>query len=61
MEALATRRAVLEQTLADPDLYAPEAKIRLLALLEEQRQVCADLEATEEAWLEVNEAIDQAR
>ncbi|WP_296806293.1 ATP-binding cassette domain-containing protein [Thiocapsa sp.] len=61
METLAARRAALEQTLADQDLYAPEAKVRLLALLDEQRQVCADLEATEEAWLEVNEAIEQAR
>ncbi|MFB1488619.1 MULTISPECIES: ATP-binding cassette domain-containing protein [unclassified Thiocapsa] len=61
METLTARRAVLEQALADPDLYAPEAKVGLLALLEEQRRVCADLEATEEAWLEVNEAIDQAR
>jgi ATP-binding cassette subfamily F protein 3 len=61
IEALAARRAALEQTLADPDLYAPEAKARLLGLLAEQRQVSADLEATELAWLEVNEAIEQAR
>jgi ATP-binding cassette, subfamily F, member 3 len=59
--ALAGRRAAIEQALADPELYAAEAKGRLLALLEEQRQVSADLEATENAWLEVNEAIEQAR
>jgi ATP-binding cassette subfamily F protein 3 len=33
----------------------------LLALLDEQRQVSADQESTEEAWLEVTEAIEQAR
>jgi ATP-binding cassette subfamily F protein 3 len=61
LEALAGRRAAIEHALADPELYAAEAKARLLALLEEQRQVSADLEATENAWLEVNEAIEQAR
>jgi ATP-binding cassette subfamily F protein 3 len=61
LDALAARRALIEQALSDPELYAVEAKGQLLALLEEQRQVSAELEATESAWLDVNEAIEQAR
>lgn len=60
IEVLAARRAAIEQALNDPDLYETGAKTRLLALLEEQRQVSAELEATEGTWLQVNEAIERA-
>ncbi|MBK1716580.1 ATP-binding cassette domain-containing protein [Thiocystis violacea] len=56
---LGVRRATLEQALAAPELYAPEGKERLLALLADQRRVAAELEETETAWLEVSEAIEQ--
>ncbi|TCT20174.1 ATP-binding cassette domain-containing protein [Thiobaca trueperi] len=59
METLTARRAALEEALAAPDLYEPDGKTRLLALLAEQRQVGADLTATEDAWIEVSEAIEQ--
>ncbi len=59
LAALNTRRAALEQTLATSELYEPEGKSRLLALLAEQRQLSADLEETEDAWLEVSESIEQ--
>ena len=56
---LTARREVLERELAAPELYEPDGKERLLRLLAEQRQVSVDLEATEDAWLEVSEAIEQ--
>ncbi len=49
----------LEERLAAPELYQPESKPRLLELLAEQRQLKADLEETEEAWIQVSEAIEQ--
>ncbi|MCG6898338.1 MAG: ATP-binding cassette domain-containing protein [Thiocapsa sp.] len=61
LEALAARRAAIEQALNDPGLYGTDAKARLFALLEEQREVSAELEATEGTWLQVNEAIEQAQ
>ncbi|NEX21547.1 ATP-binding cassette domain-containing protein [Thiorhodococcus mannitoliphagus] len=60
LATLSERRASLEQALAAPDLYEPEAKERLLALLSEQREVGAELEAVESDWLEVSEAIELA-
>jgi ATP-binding cassette subfamily F protein 3 len=59
LTVLNARRATLEQALAAADLYELENKARLLALLAEQRQVSADLETTEDAWLEVSESIEQ--
>lgn len=56
---LTAQRAAVEEALAAADLYLPEQKARLLARLAEQRQISADLEATEDAWLEVTEAIEQ--
>ena len=61
LETLAARRAAIEQALNDPGLYGTDAKARLFALLEEQREVSAELEATEGTWLQVNEAIEQAQ
>ena len=55
---LGERRAALEQELTAPELYEPAAKDRLLKLLAEQRQIQADLDETETAWLEVCEAIE---
>ncbi|MGQ9660079.1 MAG: ATP-binding cassette domain-containing protein [Thermochromatium sp.] len=58
---LSERRAALERELTAPELYAPDAKDRLLRLLAEQRRLQADLDATETAWLEVCEAIENFR
>ena len=55
---LGERRAALEQELTASELYEPAAKDRLLKLLAEQRQIQADLDDTETAWLEVCEAIE---
>jgi ATP-binding cassette subfamily F protein 3 len=61
LETLAARRAEIEQALSGPELYQPEAKERLLALLDQQRQVADDLASTEQAWIEVTEAIEEAQ
>ena len=61
LEGLGERRAALEQALADPALYAPEAKSRLLTLLTEQREVSAALERVETEWLDVSTAIEAAQ
>jgi ATP-binding cassette subfamily F protein 3 len=59
LNELGERRATLEQELTAPELYEPAAKDRLLKLLADQRQLQADLDDTETAWLEVCEAIEQ--
>ncbi|MBK1732643.1 ATP-binding cassette domain-containing protein [Thiococcus pfennigii] len=59
LTGLSERRLDLERRLADPDLYAPEAKGRLLALLEEKRCVDEELVDVETDWLEVSEALEQ--
>ncbi|MBK1643664.1 ABC transporter ATP-binding protein [Thiocapsa imhoffii] len=61
LDSLAARRSRIEQALSEPNLYLAEAKTQLLTLLEEQRQVNAELEETEEAWLEITEALEHAR
>ena len=56
---LERQRAELETALAETALYAPEAKPRLLVLLDKQRQVIADLEAAEAEWLVASEELEQ--
>ena len=58
LTALSERRAALEQQLSAPELYEAAAKTQLLTLLAEQRQLQADLDATETAWLEVCETLE---
>jgi ATP-binding cassette subfamily F protein 3 len=59
LERLEGRRQELDHTLAAPDLYAPEAKPRLLALLEEQRRIGAELGVTESEWLTLGEELER--
>jgi ATP-binding cassette subfamily F protein 3 len=56
---LTARRTVIEQTLAEPALYEPTGKPRLLRLMEEKRKLDAQLEATEDAWLEAGEELER--
>jgi ATP-binding cassette subfamily F protein 3 len=58
LEALSDQRELLADTLADPNLYAPEAKPRLLALMQEKQQADAALAAVEQDWLGVGEALE---
>jgi ATP-binding cassette subfamily F protein 3 len=59
LEGLERRRRELDQCLADSGLYAPESKPRLLALLEEQRQVGAALGQAEAEWLTLGEELER--
>ncbi len=59
LETLGTRRAELAAALADPALYDPAAKPRLLALMDEDQRVGAELETVETEWLEVGEELEQ--
>jgi ATP-binding cassette subfamily F protein 3 len=52
VERLTGERHRLEQELADPDLYADNAKPRLLGLLADKQRVDAELERAEADWLD---------
>jgi len=55
---LTARAQELDERLADPELYRPEAKDRLLAMIEEKRRLANELERVESDWLEVGEALE---
>ena len=59
LERLERRRRELDHDLAAPELYAADAKPRLLALLEEQRRVVAELGAVESEWLSLGEELER--
>ncbi len=59
LERLERRRRELDHGLAAPELYAADAKPRLLALLEEQRRVAAELGAVESEWLTLGEELER--
>ncbi|MCU0834912.1 MAG: ATP-binding cassette domain-containing protein [Chromatiaceae bacterium] len=59
LAALSEARASIERTLADPELYQPAAKPRLLALLREKQQLTSELEEVEGEWLETGEALER--
>jgi ATP-binding cassette subfamily F protein 3 len=58
LDDLTTRHQGLEQALAAPEIYAPEAKDRLLSLLAEKREVEQALEQVEATWLAISEALE---
>ena len=58
LSRLTSRKAELEQQLADPVLYDEANKDRLKELLAEQAGVLRELAATEEAWLEKSEKLE---
>ncbi len=58
LERLRARQVDLEQSLADPALYADEARDRLKRLLADKAEVDAELAQVEERWLEVGEALE---
>jgi ATP-binding cassette, subfamily F, member 3 len=59
LERLERRRQELDHSLAAPEVYAAESKPRLLALLEEQRRVAAELGAAESEWLTLGEELER--
>ena len=60
LEALQQQQADLELQLADNDLYHPENKERLKALMQEKQAVDRACEAQELAWMEAAEALEAA-
>jgi len=57
---LSTKQAANEAALADPALYAQDAKAELMKLLDTGRQLAAQIAATEEAWLSATEEYESA-
>ncbi len=60
LEALQQQQAELELQLADNDLYQPENRERLKALMQEKQSVDRACEAQELAWMEAAEALEAA-
>jgi len=59
LDTLSARRQTLEHALAQPELYEPEGKARLLELLSEKQRLDADLEQTEMDWMAAGEALER--
>jgi ATP-binding cassette subfamily F protein 3 len=59
LEALTARQGELEQKLADPALYADDAKSRLLQLLADKQRVDAELDDVEAQWLDAGEELER--
>ncbi|MFP4061254.1 MAG: ATP-binding cassette domain-containing protein [Halochromatium sp.] len=59
LETLSEQREQLDQRLTDSRLYEPDAKARLLALMDDKRQVDAELAAVEQAWLDTGEELER--
>ena len=60
LDLLGQQQQVLEQQLAEPEIYSNEQKDKLKRLLAEKADVDRGLAETEEAWLEAGEAVDAA-
>lgn len=58
LEKLQARKTEIDSTLADQDIYAPEHKDQLKALITEQASVTKELEETEMRWLELQEQLE---
>jgi ATP-binding cassette subfamily F protein 3 len=60
LERLAGERARIEAALQAPDLYGPQAREQLAALLQRQRDAAVALGRAEERWLEAHAALEAA-
>ncbi len=61
LEALHKRQAELEAAMADNELYLPENRNKLEALVREKKEVDRACEAQELAWMEAAEALEAAK
>lgn len=59
VESLENRLQVLEQTLAEPELYQAEQKDKLKSLLEEQASLKSQLADQEESWMLAQDKLDE--
>src|SRR5262249_55901350 len=55
---LERQRQEIDAALANPDVYAEQAKQRLQELLKAQTQLRRDLQASEDAWVAASERLD---
>ncbi len=60
MAAIDSERAAIENELLDPALYAGDAKVRISELTLRRGKLGSELESIEDAWLEAQQAIDEA-
>jgi len=60
LDNLSEQQQLLEQQLAEPEIYSSERKEKLKGLLAEKTEVDQRLAKTEEAWLEAGEAVEDA-
>lgn len=58
MDKLSAEQLLLEERLADNEIYSAEQKTTLNTLLEEKRRLDNTLEAAEETWLEAQDALE---
>lgn len=61
MDELHTRQQSLQHELADPHIYEPGSKDRLLRLLGEKAALEKACSEAEEQWMEASEKLDLAR
>jgi ATP-binding cassette, subfamily F, member 3 len=59
LEKLSRERIEVERQLETADLYLPTGKLRLSALLQRQREIASEVQATEARWLEAQEQLAQ--
>jgi len=59
LEELTALQGTLEQRLADPAVYADNAKSRLLQLLADKQRVDAELDDVEAQWLDAGEELER--
>ena len=59
MEKLQAKKRTADAQLADPDLYAGSDKDTVKTLVYEQAVISRDLEAMEQEWLELHEALEK--
>jgi len=60
LDKLTQKASLLEKSLADPDIYSEANKEALKALLLKKRDIDAEIEVAEMAWMEASEEYEQA-
>jgi ATP-binding cassette subfamily F protein 3 len=61
IEHFTNEQSSLQEQMADPSLYEPENKSKLMQLLQEQNRLSTALEEAEEAWLGVCDKLEEKK
>ncbi len=61
MDKLNQEKHRLETLLAEPDIYQAEQKQQLKDLLQQQADISRTLDSTEEHWMQISEALEEAQ